>query len=357
MMEAAVRLGLDPKYTTIIEKEYSYQHTQRIDSTLREDFGMAVYKYSDLREAMEKHFQRIDDEKFENRNITWRQTIVVDDGGYIYPTLHQEFARKMSLVRGVVEQTSSGISVLRPFERDNRIPIFNVAESDLKTTVEANGVATAGLRSVRSLLPHERIEGRSAVIIGYGRIGAALAEVLDYNNVRVAIYDTAVAQLVAGRERGFRVGQDLPDLISSARPRYIFACGHRNCMGQKEYSALSRDCYLISLTSRDYAFDKEALRTAATAVVDQGRLGTKYLLANASGEVAATLIANGFPVNFHHSESMPNQQSDLVMASMLLGACYMAEAYDDMPTTCDPRAANQILSGSRLLERYLDLYE
>ena len=41
--------------------------------------------------------------------------------------------------------------------------------------------------------------------------------------------------------------------------------------------------------------------------------------------MAVTVVADGLPVNFHYAESMPNQYSDLVLASMLLGACTLAD--------------------------------
>ncbi len=347
LLEKALELGVERQLVTVIDKEYRYRYSRRVDAHIRDALGVPVYSYSNLKEGIGDHIRRVVDGRSQTSASTWTPTIVVDDGGYILPRLHEHFAPYLSLFKGVVEQTTSGIWKLEPFS-DLRVPVFSVAESDLKATVEAHGVAQAALTSLRRLLPHEKFDGRTAVVVGFGRIGNALAEILRRHNVEVHIVDEAPAMQVAARERGFQAHADLRTLLQQIAPRYVFACARPGAVDRDSLRAISCDCALISVTSRDEAFDKDALAELFTAE-PLGSLGTRYTLDGRS----LLLVADGFPVNFHFAESMPNQQSDLVMASLLLGAISLAQAQLAWPPGNDPARANAVLNEGTLLADFL----
>jgi adenosylhomocysteinase len=104
----------------------------------------------------------------------------------------------------------------------------------------------------------------------------------------------------------------------------------------------------VSVTSRDEAFDKQAL-AKSFAAEPLGTLGTRYT----RDGLSLLLLANGFPINFHFAESMPNQQSDLVMASLLLGAISLANAAPAWPAGNDAKRANSVLNEGTLLADFL----
>jgi adenosylhomocysteinase len=347
LLEKALELGIEQSLVTVIDKEYRYRLSRRVDAHIRETFGIPVYPYSKLTEGISEHIRRVQQAREDQGAATWTPTLVIDDGGYILPELHRHFGPFLSLFKGVVEQTTSGIWKLEPFT-DLGVPLFSVAESDLKATVEAHGVAQAALTSVRRLLPHEKFDGRIAVVVGFGRIGEALAEVLRRHNVEVHVVDEAAAMQVRARERGFPSHASLPALLASISPRYIFACARPGAVDRESLLAVRGECALISVTSRDVAIDKGTLADSFVAE-PLGTLGTRYTREGAS----LLLLADGFPVNFHFAESMPNQQSDLVMASLLLGAISLARADPPWPAGNDSQRANAILNEGTLLEDFL----
>jgi S-adenosylhomocysteine hydrolase len=347
LLEKALELGIDASLVTVIDKEYRYRYSRRVDAHIRRRLGVPVYTYSQLKQGIASHIRRVV-ESFElDREHGLTPTVVVDDGGYILPCLHEHFEPFLSLFRGVVEQTMSGIWKLEPY-RDLRVPIFSVAESDLKATVEAHGVAQAALTSLRRLLPHESFDARAAVVVGFGRIGQALSEILCRHNVEVHVVDTEPAMLVAARERGFKVASSLSGLLTRIEPRYLFACARPGAVDAESLLAIRCDCVLASVASRDESFDKEALETRFRAE-PLGSLGTRYT----QGARSLLLVADGFPVNFHFSESMPNQQSDLVMASLLVGAVSLAHTRTAWPPGNDPSRANAVLAEGTLLDDFL----
>ena len=352
LLEVALQLGIERELVTVIDKEYRYRFSHRVDAHVRNRLGIPVYRYSELDTGISSHIRRIEDMRQATGAKSWTPSLVIDDGGYILPRLHEAFDPFMGLFKGVVEQTKSGIWKLRPYEAEHRVPIFSVAESELKATVEAHGVAQAALTSLRRLLPHEKFDGRRAIVVGFGTIGEALAELLRRQNIDVHVADSAAPKLVAAREHGFQVADDLAQLVADVQPRYIFSCAEPGAVNHAALACIRRDCALISLTSRDVAFDKEALAELGEAE-RFGNVGTLYSRKDPSCKIL--LVADGFPVNFHFSESMPNQQSDLVMASLLAGAITLARTTPIWPPGNDVERANAVLNEGTLLEDFLTL--
>lgn len=350
LLMQAIGLGLDESLITVIDKEYNYRFSRRVDAHIRRRLGIPVFKYSELKDGLKDHITRVAAAREQSGARTWTQTVVVDDGGYVLPVLRKEFQPFLSLFRGVVEQTTSGIWAMRPFIHEVELPIFSVAESELKSTVEAQGVAMAALTSLRRLLPNEKFDGRSAVLVGFGTIGQALAELLRRQNFSVWVTDTSPSKLVTAKERGFNVAATVAKAIDQARPSYILSCAEPGAVGADAFARVRNDCCLVSLTSRDGAFDKDAL-DANYEKRPCGNLGT--LFTNESGD-SMLLLADGFPVNFHFAESMPNQQSDLVMASLLVGAMALAAPGTLWPVGNDVARANAVLNEGTLLRDFLD---
>jgi adenosylhomocysteinase len=350
LLMQAIELGLDRSLITVIDKEYNYRFSRRVDAHVRRRLGIPVFTYSELKDGLRDHITRVSEAREQSGAKTWTPTIVVDDGGYVLPVLRKEFQPFLNIFRGVVEQTTSGIWALRPFIHEVELPIFSVAESELKSTVEAQGVAMAALTSLRRLLPNEKFDGRSAVVVGFGTIGHALAELLRRQNFSVWVTDSASSKLVTAKERGFNVVPTVPEAIEQANPSYIFSCAEPGAVGADAFACVREDCCLVSLTSRDRAFDKDALNEHYKHQ-PCGNLGT--LFTNKNGQ-SMLLLADGFPVNFHFAESMPNQQSDLVMASLMVGAMALAAPGTLWSPGNDAGKANAVLNEGTLLRDFLD---
>lgn len=348
LLEVALQLGIDPALTTVIDKEYCYEYSRRVDAHVRRKLGVPVYGYSEIEKGLSDHIRRVDEHKTTAGAPTWTQTVVVDDGGYILPRLRKSFPSFLSLFKGVVEQTASGIWALEPFADDIPIPVFSVAESELKQAIEAHGVAQAGVTNVRRLLPQEKFDGRPAVVVGFGRVGQATSEVLRRNNVDVHVVEIGKGAQATARERGFRVSDDLLSTVAAVAPRYLFSCARPGAVHEQALLAIPCDCALISMTSRDVAIDKVALKTHFDAT-PLGTLGTRY----ARDGVELLLLADGYPANFHYAESMPNQQSDIVMASLLVGA--VALVCGDWSPGNDAAGANAMLNEGTLLTDFMSI--
>lgn len=349
LIDVARELGIRLQDSLVVDKEYRYANTARVDETIRARFGCQVTPYSDVETGIRAFLDGCRSRR--------DRAIVFDDGGYVYPVISELVENDRVLhnyVIGIVEQTQSGIWKIDAFAKSRsqeiRLPIFSVAESDLKATVESHGVAASGFRALRNLLPQEKFTGRRAIVSGYGRIGAALAEVLRRERLSVAVYDPRMDRLVAAHEAGFTTNKDLQTLVREFRPQFFFGCaGKDGAVSTETFEEFAVNCKLVSTTSRDFEFDKTALAELAT-VKRRTRAGTIYEMTTSGVEL--TLVADGFPSNFYYAESMPNRHSDLIMASLLLGGVSLvADRYD---VGHNVQRSNDALNQSNLLEVYYD---
>jgi adenosylhomocysteinase len=344
MVEAIRRMGVPPDAITVIDKQYRYRHRDRVDSHLRGQ-GIAVHPWTNLATALAGHVARA--------RRAGRAGLLVDDGGYTLPVLMDARPDLVPAFRGLVEQTMSGIVKLERFGERLPLPIFSVAQSRLKSTVEAYGIADAAVRNVLALLPQEKFEGQPALVLGYGRIGEQVADVLRARRMRVAVFDRQIVRLVAAHERGFLTSRSLIRLLESHRPLLVVGSTGRPSLRGEHARALRRDCYLVSTTSRNYEFALDELAEEAVEVRPGGTVGSRLHLRNGT---TATVLADGFPVNFHHAESLPNKHADLILAALLVGAATLAAPGHGFAAGHNVAATDRVLESCGLLERYYDRF-
>ncbi|MGI5292685.1 hypothetical protein ACQEVF_56570 [Nonomuraea polychroma] len=211
MVEAIEAMGVPPQAMTVLDKGYRYRLTHRVDAHLAAA-GIAVWPWMRAADALADHVERA--------AALGRRGLLVDDGGYTLPVLLRERPDLVPAFCGLVEQTTSGITKLEPWGADLPLPIFSVAESRTKATLESYGIADAAIRNVLALLPQEKFEGQAALVIGYGRIGEQLAEVLRSRRMRVAVHDEQLVRLVAAHERGFITDRCLSTLLREHLPTW-----------------------------------------------------------------------------------------------------------------------------------------
>ncbi|MGH3712142.1 MAG: NAD(P)-dependent oxidoreductase [Micromonosporaceae bacterium] len=340
LVDAIARLGVPPAAMTVLDKGYRYTHRDRVDAHLRQ-LGIAVWPWTEAADGLADHVSRAD--------RSGRSCILVDDGGYTLPVLMDARPDLVPSFSGLVEQTMSGIYKLERFGDGLPVPVFSVAESRLKGTIESYGIADAAVRNVLRLLPHEKFEGQPALVVGFGRIGEQVAELLRARRMRVAVFDRRLASLIAAHERGFLTARSLPRLLDYHRPMLVFGCTGRVSLHGEHALALRRDCFLVSTTSRDYEFALDEIAEESRRVTDAGMLGMRFELRHG---VTATVVADGYPVNFHHAESLPNKYADLILASLVMGAVTLARPDHGFRPGHNVEATDRVLESCGLLERY-----
>ncbi|GAA2255246.1 hypothetical protein GCM10010430_43800 [Kitasatospora cystarginea] len=344
MMDAMIAMGANPAHITIMDKGYPYTNRERVDGWLRHTLGIQVDYYKDRAASIRGHVERA--------KKSGLKTLIMDDGGYTWPVVAEHLPHEMDHFIGIVEQTMSGIWKLEG--QPLPLPVFSVAESDLKATVEPYGVAAAAVRALHDRIPHEKLEGRPVLVLGYGRIGRQVALILRDMRMRVAVYDPNTVALVSAHEEGFETSRDLNALIERHQPLLVCGNAGRGSLGRDNLKAFKNDAYLVSGTSRTYEFDLDAFAQAAEEVVDHGILGHTYKLA---GGVELCVVGHGMPLNFYHAESLPNRYIDMIIAALLQGGTtLLSPDSGGFQPGHNLELTNAILASSSVLDTYLDTY-
>ncbi|WP_274036462.1 hypothetical protein [Streptomyces sp. MMBL 11-1] len=343
LVDSLLALGVDPAHMTVIDKEYPYAHTHRVDAHLVQRYGIAVWRYRKLGEGIRDHIGRV--------SAAGKRSVVMDDGGYVLPTVLRDLPDEVGHFVGLVEQTTSGIRKVEGLALP--LPLFSVAESDMKGMIESYGIADASVRNTLRLLPDEKFEGQAALVLGFGRIGREVARVLAGRRMRVAVFDADITRLVAAHEEGFFTGRSLTDLVVAHRPRMVIGCVGSRSFGLEQARLLPPRSFLVSTTSRNFEFGLEELRAGSTALTDRGVLGTSYQLADGP---EVLVLGHGMPINFHYAESLSNRYVDLVLAGLAVGAVALAGGDRRLRPGHNVAATNAILAESNIVDDYYRLY-
>lgn len=339
LINSVIELGVDPAHLTVLCKEYAYRERERVVAHIR-SLGAATFRVSEVADAL-RHAGASD-----------RPFLVLDDGGYVVPALIDREPGLIPRCAGVVEQTMSGILKLEPYA-DIPVPIFSVAQSRVKGQIESPWIADAAVANLTRLLPDDKLDGRPVLLIGYGQIGERIAATLADRRMRVAAYDRDIVRLVTAHERGFLTDTNLTDLLRSHRPAIVVGTSGRTSMSAAEFAALESSCFLASVSSRNTEFDLSVLTEMSSHTEPFGTSGTTYQMSHGPRVV---LLADGYPINFHHSDSLTNSRADLVATALLTGICELAQPDHRFAPGHNLEHTDAAIESSGLLERYYHLY-
>jgi len=248
-------------------------------------------------------------------------TLAVDIGGYFAPGL-RHLAEGSSLC-GVVEDTENGQQKYEA-EMDSGFPcpILSVARSPLKNA-EDYLVGHSVVFSTEALMRSrgDVLQGRSACVIGYGKIGRSIAQLLRSHGVQIAVYDIDPVPLTEAHAHGFAVHGDLTAALSGAG---IIVCATGNlALRQESFREVEPGAYVVSVTSSDDELDLAPLKKS----YERNRIGTDIVRYRRLDERRSKahfffVLNNGEAVNFLHGAvvgpAIQLVQAEIVMAAARL---------------------------------------
>jgi len=280
-----------------------------------------------------------------------KKFLVIEDGGYIVPLLHSKYDNLLPLCIGAVEQTANGIWKDRELERNKklRIPIINIAECDSKKTIESRLVADAIVTNIKILLKRKGkgLRGKSVLVNGYGSVGEMIAHHLKGDDVSsIMVYDIDPIKLAKAQNSGFYTDSHRPNLIEKS-DIVICSTGQKS-VGKEEILRLKNDAIVASASSKRVEIDFEEFDALTERKENIEKVGVEYELTHNRNRVL--LLADGYPINFFDSESIPDEEIQFVPTLLLEGAVILSrykldlgiyelskfkEKYDEQETTIE----------------------
>lgn len=223
--------------------------------------------------------------------------IILDIGGYFAPTINYIAKHYSGKLVGVVEDTENGhrryLSV-----RNLACPIVSVARSPLKAA-EDFLVGESIVFSVEALLREQGdiLHGRTACVIGYGRLGSSIASLLHDRRVRTVVYDIDPTKRVIAMAHGFTSPPTLSESLHDAG--LVFCATGNVALKAEDFRLLEPGAYVATVTSSDdeLQFDdvKNAYRERHTA---------DYITKYTGADHHFYLLNRGQAVNFIHGASV-----------------------------------------------------
>jgi adenosylhomocysteinase len=137
----------------------------------------------------------------------WRPNMILDDGGDLTLVMHEKHPELMKDVRGISEETTTGVHRLDEMMRQGRLlaPAFNVNDSVTKSKFDNLYGCRESLIDGIKRATDVMIAGKIAVICGYGDVGKGCAQALRGMGATVWITEIDPICALQAAMEGYRV--------------------------------------------------------------------------------------------------------------------------------------------------------
>ncbi len=318
------KLGISPENTIILGIPYSTK--SNVVSYLRDKKEYTVLTPNNY--PFTEYVDKLIAESVKRAKTKDRKILIVEDGGYVVPRLHEQYSDNIDLFKGAVEQTANGIWRDRELEQKRmlKIPVMNVAECPLKQLIESPLVGEAIVRNLVNLLTKigKSIRGKEVLVVGYGNIGKQVADNLKRNNVITYVYDFDNTKLLQARNDGHSVKDNLAEAVKNKFA--IIGGTGREVIDRDVILLLDHNTHLINATSKraEINFDQLTALTVTNGIREIG--GGAAQVHKLVNEKDVILVAKGFPVNFYgEAESIPDEDIQFVFGLLFKGVLEVAK--------------------------------
>jgi len=119
----------------------------------------------------------------------WKPNMLLDDGGDLTAIMHNEYKDLMKDIKGVSEETTTGVKALNKMEKDSSllIPAINVNDSVTKSKFDnlygCRESLVDGIRRATDVM----MSGKIAIVAGFGDVGKGSAASLRQSGARVLV--------------------------------------------------------------------------------------------------------------------------------------------------------------------------
>ena len=190
----------------------------------------------------------------------WIANMILDDGGDLTKMIHEEYPEILKNIKGVSEETTTGVARLYQMEREGKlkIPAINVNDSVTKSKFDnlygCKESVIDGVKRACDIL----IAGKMVVICGYGNVGKGCAEAFKSQGARVVVTEIDPICALQAAMAGFQV-LTLEDVVSQA-DIFITTTGNVDIITIEHMRAMKDLAIVGNIGHFDNEIQVEALR-------------------------------------------------------------------------------------------------
>ena len=137
----------------------------------------------------------------------WKPNMILDDGGDLTGLMHREYKDLLKNVKGVSEETTTGVLALKKMESSKQllIPAFNVNDSVTKSKFDnlygCRESLVDGIKRATDVM----MSGKVAIVAGFGDVGKGSAASLRQAGARVLVTETDPICALQAAMEGYEV--------------------------------------------------------------------------------------------------------------------------------------------------------
>ncbi|MFV0307777.1 MAG: adenosylhomocysteinase [Desertimonas sp.] len=241
---------------------------------------------------------------------------VIDDGAELTVRMARDQPDRFAMLRGVSEETTTGVARLRALADTGRLPFPAIAANDAACKHMFDNRYGTGQSTIQAILAltNLRMPGKRVVVIGYGWVGRGIATYAHALGARVtAVEIDPIRGLEAHTD-----GHDVADLRTALATADIVvtATGGLRAIGAGHLDAIRAGAVLANAGHHDLEIDVPALRAAASTV-DEPRPGVaRYVL---DRDRPVYVLSEGALVNIAGGLGHPVEIMDLSFSVQAMG--------------------------------------
>lgn len=276
---------------------------------------------------------------------------VIDDGAELTVRMARDHRELFARLRGVSEETTTGVARLRALSDAGRLPFPAIAANDAACKHLFDNRYGTGQSTIQAVLQltNLRLAGRRVVVVGYGWVGRGIATYARALGARVIAVET---DPIRGLE-ALTDGNDVADLRTALGQAdlVITATGGIRAIGAEHLDAISAGAVLANAGHHDLEIDVPALREAASAV-DEVRPGVvRYLL----GRRPVYVLSDGALVNIAGGLGHPVEIMDLSFSVQAMGLHTLITSELGPGVHELPAAVDRAIAAAKLASRGIHL--
>ncbi|HEX5848276.1 MAG TPA: adenosylhomocysteinase [Rubrobacter sp.] len=285
--------------------------------------GVTVYASSESDpEDAERELERVID-----RVTDGRDAVLIDDRAGLARLAHITRAERLDRIRGVSEETTSGVAKFRAMEREGVLEFPAIAANDARCKYLFDNRYGTGQSTLTAIMQNTNlmIGGKRLVVLGYGWCGKGIARYAAGLGARVSVCEVDPVRGLEAYADGFDV---LPALeAAEVGEIFITATGSSGVLTEKHFERMRDGAILANAGAVDVEIDVDGLRKAARDTREVRRNVEEFVAADGR---RLYLVGRGMVVNLTAGDGHPIEIMDLTFAIQALCAYRLANEHASM---------------------------
>jgi len=302
LIETLVELGADVRWSSC-----NIFSTQDHAAAAIAKAGIPVYAWKG--ETEEEYWWCIKQTIEGKKN--WKPNMLLDDGGDLTALMHKDYKNLLQEVKGLSEETTTGIKALKKMEKDNKllVPAINVNDSVTKSKFDnlygCRESLVDGIKRATDVM----MSGKTAIVAGFGDVGKGSAASLRQSGARVVVTEADPICALQAAMEGYKVV--LMDEAIGDADIVVTATGNKDIVTADHMRKMKDRSILCNIGHFDNEIQVEALKnykwTEIKPQVHEIEFpDKKRILLLAEGRLVNLGCATGHP-SFVMSASFTNQ--------------------------------------------------